>query len=100
MPEVNKKESGASTAPFKPILSEWSESKSKDNTEKYRRIIKAGEAFFSPESKEIPHLKMAPETPVVKPIRKGLFVEGIEIVCRCGEKIVVRFDFEENAELR
>ena len=99
MKEVIEKEPSAPVEPFKPIVSEWSEPKGKDDTEKYRRIIKAGEAFFSSESKEIPHMKMAPDTPVVRPIKKGIFVEGVEIFCRCGEKIVVRFDSEENAEL-
>ena len=47
MKEVIEKEPSAPVEPFKPIVSEWSEPKGKDDTEKYRRIIKAGEAFFS-----------------------------------------------------
>lgn len=100
MAEVIKQDPGAPVESFEPVVSEWSEPEDKDKTEKYRRIIKSGEAFFSSESKEIPHMKMAPDAPVVKPIRKGIFIEGVEIICRCGEKIVVRFDVEEDAEVR
>ena len=100
MAEVIKKDTNAPAQPFRRKVSEWPVSKGEDNPDKYRRIIKAGEAFFSSESKKIPHVNIAPDSPVIKPIRKGIFVEGVEIICRCGEKIVVKFDLDENAELR
>lgn len=100
MAEVIKKDAKAPAQSFKPKVSEWPVSKPEDNPDKYRRIIKADEAFFSSDMKKIPHINVAPDSPVVKPVRKGIFVEGIEIVCRCGEKIIVQFDLEENAEFR
>lgn len=100
MAEVIKKDTTASTRPSKPSVKEWPVSKQKDDSEKYRRIIKANEAFFSSDMKKIPHVNVAPDSPAIKPLRKGIFVEGVEIVCRCGEKIVIQFDLEENAEFR
>ncbi len=76
-------------------IEDWSESKGKDGLHKRKRIIKAKEAVFTSEGKEIPHMKIAPEGTTVKPLRNGLHVEGAELVCQCGEKTVIYFDFED-----
>lgn len=59
-----------------------------------KKIIKAHDAVQSAEPRKIPTIGSVHETATIRPLGSGKFVEGIEIICRCGEKIVIHFDYE------
>jgi len=61
-----------------------------------KKIIKAREAVFSSLKKQLPSLHFKSDEPVVSLIRDGDEVRGLEIICRCGEKIVVDFIFDDS----
>ncbi len=97
MAEVIKKGNTSTAQNSDASVSDWHVTGTQDHIARRRRIIKAGEADFSPEQKEVSPKNMALTEPVVKPLRNGMFVEGVEVICRCGEKITIQFDVEENA---
>jgi hypothetical protein len=78
-------------------VSNWHVTSTQNHLARRRRIIKAGEVHFSPEQREVSPKNMALDEPVVKLLRKGMFIEGVEVTCRCGEKITIQFDVDENA---
>ncbi|MCD6117808.1 hypothetical protein J7K93_12390 [bacterium] len=76
-------------------------SKNRENDEggpfvRRRKIIKAREAVYSSLKKQLPSLHQKSNEPIVSLIRDGDEVKGLEIVCTCGEKIVVDFTFDDH----
>lgn len=60
-----------------------------------KRIIKAGETRFAQSKRVIKHTQpINCEQPIVRPIQSGDRIEGVEIRCRCGEKMIIHFDLE------
>ena len=96
MAALIKKNKNPSTKSQDSQITEWSVSKTINDYNKRRRIIKAKEAEFSSEEKEIPQMRVTSDTPSIKPLRNGLVVEGVEITCSCGEKTVIHFEIEED----
>ena len=96
MTEVIKKGLNAPTDQKESSIKDWSFSKTPRKKRGGRKIIKAKEAVFTSDLKEISQSNRTPDTPMIKPLRQGLFVEGVEIVCRCGEKMVIHFDYEDD----
>lgn len=77
-------------------IPDWAVVPDNEGKDVRRRIIKAKEAVFSEENREIPLMQVVPEGPTIKPIRDGLFVKGVEVNCRCGETHIIHFDLDEN----
>ena len=97
MAEVIKQGNKSSARHPDASVSDWPVTSAQNNLNRRQRIIKAGEVHFSPEQKEVSPKNMAFDEPVVKPLRNGIHVEGVEVICRCGEKITIHFDVGENA---
>jgi hypothetical protein len=97
MAEVIKQGNTSTARNSDASVSDWPVTGAQNHLARRRRIIKAGEAQFSPEQKEVSPKNMALAEPVVKPLRNGMIVEGVEVICRCGEKITIQFDVDENA---
>lgn len=97
MAEVIKQGNKSSARNPDASVSDWPVTGTQNHLARRRRIIKAGEAQFSTQQKEVSSKNMAFDEPVVKPLKNGTFVEGVEVICRCGEKITIQFDVGENA---
>ena len=65
-----------------------------DQKAKRKKIIKAHEAAHQVETRKIPTMGSTNDSPTIRPLGSGKFLEGVEVVCRCGEKIVIHFDYE------
>ncbi len=62
-----------------------------------RRIIKASVLPQNKKAKrEIPISKTICEQPEIKVIGTEEQIEGIEIVCNCGQKMTVHFNYDKN----
>ena len=65
-----------------------SESKSKRRC----RILKAADLRSSASGDEVQGVGANGDQPAIHLLRDGDAVSGVEVVCRCGEKIVLHFD--------
>lgn len=97
MATLIKKNKDTSTQNKDSNMKEWSVSKTINDYKKMGRIIKAKEAEFCSEERDIYQMRVASDTPIIKPLRNGLDVDGVEIICSCGEKTVIHFDIDEDA---
>lgn len=70
------------------------DSQDADQKAKRKKIIKAHEAVQNVQPKRIPTIGAVSDSPTIRPLGSGKFLEGIEVICRCGEKIVIHFDYE------
>ena len=96
MNQILKKSDQTSESLQNKRISEWRVTGTDEERNRRKRIIKAKEANFNASEKKLSHMNMPPPSPVVKPIRNGLFIEGVEVFCRCGEEIVIHFDADDN----
>lgn len=69
-----------------------------EKPEKFRKIIKGREASFSAVRREIPSTRHSVGGPRVSPLRGSKGIEGVEFVCRCGERVVIHFDYENDGK--
>ena len=76
----------------------WLRSEEKEQKTRRLKVIKAEEARFRGMGDSITDSGDCDGEPRVKPIKNANIVEGLEIFCRCGEKLIIRFDLEENEE--
>jgi len=60
-----------------------------------QKIIKARDAVFSSIKKQVPSAGVGKDSPAVTVIEDRGVVTGLEIVCTCGEKIIVHFNFTD-----
>jgi len=63
-----------------------------------RKIIKAKEAVFSSLNAHVPGIYSNKDAPVVTLLEENDIVKGLEIICTCGEKIIVHFNLDDTAD--
>ncbi len=97
MAELIKNKSGTNSRHKLTGIPDWAVTPDAVEDGVRRRIIKAKEAAFCSDNREIPLMQVVPEGPMIKPIRDGLFVKGVEVQCRCGETHVIHFDLDEDS---
>lgn len=61
-----------------------------------KKVIKAEDAQFDAADHPGEDFEGCDGEPRVKPIKNADIVEGVEIVCRCGEKLIIRFNLEDH----
>lgn len=62
-----------------------------------KRIIKANQLPKNKRTKrEIPITEKICDQPEVKVIGTPEQIEGLEIICNCGQKMIVHFNYDEN----
>lgn len=63
-----------------------------------KKIIKAGE--IGCESDGVENTGSIPdEAPKIVPVMNAKLIEGLEIRCKCGEKLIIHFDDDERERL-
>ena len=65
-------------------------------THRRRRIIKAKNTKLSANGMSAQMVGSPSDLPKINPIKAGDYIEGVEILCRCGEKMIIHFDVENN----
>jgi hypothetical protein len=76
------------------ILEQWMSKNNKSVNLNKTRILKAKNRPISQGQHVIPVLGNSGKGTIVKPIRSGPHIVGVEVLCRCGEKIVINFEHE------
>jgi hypothetical protein len=61
---------------------------------RHPRIIKSEKSTSGETKREIPIRPNASNDVMVRTLGNGPFIEGVEIRCRCGETIVIHFDYD------
>ncbi len=78
---------------------DWLEAHKKQSTKKQgKRIIKASASPKIAGKRDIPIMESVCERPEIKTLGTGDCVEGIEIVCQCGQKMVIHFNYDGNEQ--
>ena len=61
---------------------------------RHPKIIKSEKSVSGETRREIPIRPNATNDVMVRTLGNGRFIEGVEIQCRCGETIVIHFDYD------
>jgi hypothetical protein len=91
MAEILKKQSIFQKATPVP---NGSDEPSSGNAPRHPRVIKSAVSASGAPRREIPITTSESGDVLVRPLGNGRFVEGVEIRCRCGETIVIHFDYD------
>ena len=98
MAEILKNGLNLSKHSLNSNLVDWLTPKKDNKNSKRRNIIKAEEVTFSSVQSRSPGMKSLSDEIKVTPMMNAEIIEGIEIVCRCGEKTVIHFDLEKDGK--
>ena len=74
----------------------WLQAQRENQKKIPRKVIKAEEAQFHTGKGPADHVHGEESELRVKPIKNASIVEGVEVICRCGEKLIIRFNMDDD----